>query len=198
MAKLLSADDDSNNKKIIKLTNQAMEGKLDFNTALKRRIALLNIHQKQIQEIIDILQERISNSFLENKDKIRSMKDRVYIMSGGFKEIISPIVKDFGIEEDHIFGNEFTYDDKGFINGINNQTLLSYSDGKIRAIQTLNLENGAYVIGDGSTDLELKKVKGVISFICFIENINRISVSSKADHIASDLNQVFKIIDSTK
>ena len=58
----------------------------------------------------------------------------------------------------------------------------------------MNLKNGAYVIGDGSTDLELKKVKGVTSFICFTENINRKSISSKADHIASNLNDVFKII----
>ena len=72
---------------------------------------------------------------------------------------------------------------------------MSYSDGKIRVVKNLNLENGAYIIGDGSTDLELKKVRGVNAFICFTENINRISVSSKADYIASDLDQVFNIID---
>ena len=200
IAKFLSSNNNSKilKEKISSITNQAMEGKLDFSTALKKRVNLLNIHQEQIQKIINILQKRISNSFLRNKSKIRAIKNRVYIISGGFKEIIIPIVEDFGIAKDHVFGNEFTYDSKGFVNGINNQSPLSYSDGKIRALKTLNLDNGAYVIGDGSTDLELKKIEGVNSFICFTENINRISVSNKADYIASDLDQVFNIIDTKK
>ena len=200
IAKFLSSNNNSKilKEKISSITNQAMEGKLDFSTALKKRVNLLNIHQEQIQKIINILQKRISNSFLRNKSKIRAIKNRVYIISGGFKEIIIPIVEDFGIAKDHVFGNEFTYDSKGFVNGINNQSPLSYSDGKIRALKTLNLDNGAYVIGDGSTDLELKKMEGVNSFICFTENINRISVSNKADYIASDLDQVFNIIDTKK
>ena len=199
MAKLLSQDNsEAINQQIKNLTNQAMEGTLDFSIALKKRVSLLNMHQTELKNIISILKERISNSFLENRNKIKSISDRVYIVSGGFKEIITPIVKDFGIEDNHIFGNQFTYDSKGFINGINNKSLLSYSDGKIRAVETLDLENGAYVIGDGSTDLELKKVKGIISFICFVENINRKSVSSKADYIASNLNEVFKIINNKK
>jgi len=199
MAKLLSHDNsEAINQQIKNLTNQAMEGTLDFSIALKKRVSLLNMHQTELKNIISILKERISNSFLENRNKIKSISDRVYIVSGGFKEIITPIVKDFGIEDNHIFGNQFTYDSKGFINGINNKSLLSYSDGKIRAVETLDLENGAYVIGDGSTDLELKKVKGIISFICFVENINRKSVSSKADYIASNLNEVFKIINNKK
>ena len=199
MAKLLSHDNsEAINQQIKNLTNQAMEGELDFSIALKKRVSLLNMHQTELKNIISILKERISDSFLENINKIKAISDSVYIVSGGFKEIITPIVKDFGIEDNHVFGNQFRYDSRGFINGINNKSLLSYSDGKIRAVETLDLENGAYVIGDGSTDLELKKVKGITSFICFVENINRKSVSSKADYIASNLNQVFEIIDNKK
>ena len=199
MAKLLSHDNsEAINQQIKNLTNQAMEGELDFSIALKKRVSLLNMHQTELKNIISILKQRISDSFLENINKIKAISDSVYIVSGGFKEIITPIVKDFGIEDNHVFGNQFRYDSRGFINGINNKSLLSYSDGKIRAVETLDLENGAYVIGDGSTDLELKKVKGITSFICFVENINRKSVSSKADYIASNLNQVFEIIDNKK
>ena len=194
ISNLLSSDNDLK-QKIVQITDQAMEGKLDFSEALKERVSLLDIHQNQIQEIINILRNRVSESFLRNKNKIRSIKDRIYIVSGGFKEIIIPIVRDFGINENHVFGNDFTYNDKGFVIGINDQSPLSYSDGKIRVVKNLNLKNGAYIIGDGSTDLELKKVRGVNAFICFTENINRISVSSKADYIASDLDQVFNIID---
>ena len=66
IAKFLSSNDNSKilKEKIASITNQAMEGTLDFSTALKKRVTLLSIHQKQIQEIINILQKRISDSFL--------------------------------------------------------------------------------------------------------------------------------------
>ena len=198
IAKFLSLNDSSKGmkEKIIKITAQTMAGDLDFSMALKERVSLLKIHQKEIQNITDLLKKRISPSFLKNKNKIKFIKDNIYIISGGFKEIIIPIVNDFEISKNHVFANEFTYDQKGFINGINTQSPLSYSDGKIRALKTLNLKNGAYIIGDGSTDLEMKHVDGVNAFICFTENINRLSVSSNADYVAATLDEVFKIIEN--
>ena len=89
---------------------------------------------------------------------------------------------------------EFKYNTKGYIDGINENNLLSYSDGKIKILHTLNLRNGAYVIGDGNTDLEMKNVKGVKAFLCFTENIDRPSVSTKADYIAPSLDDAFKFI----
>jgi len=122
------------------------------------------------------------------------MGSYIYIVSGGFREIIEPIVKDYNIPTNNIFANEFSYEHDGYVNGINDKSLLSNSDGKIRAVKTLALSNGAYVIGDGSTDLEIQTVKGINAFICFIENINRKTVSSKADYIASSFDDVLQII----
>jgi len=194
IAKLIS--DSSQRDKIYDLTNQAMEGKIDFRQALKKRVELLKIHKKDINTIITVLEKRVSSSFIKNKNRLRSISDRIYIVSGGFKEIIAPIVKEFGIDNANIFANEFTYDNKGFITGVDDRSLLSYSDGKIRALKEIDITSGAYVIGDGSTDLEMRQVKDVSAFICFIENINRLSVSNQADYIASNLDEVFQIIES--
>ena len=46
----------------------------------------------------------------------------------------------------------------------------------------------------GLMDLKMKKVSGVKSFICYVENINRPEISKKADFIASNFNEVIKII----
>ena len=193
---LLSSNRISKNtqEKITKITNQAMNGELDFRQALKKRVKLLNIHKNDIGQVISILNERVSLSFIQNKEYIQTVAKSIYIVSGGFKEIIEPIVKEYGISRKNIFANEFIYDSNGYINGINEESLLSHSDGKIRATKTLNLSNGGYVIGDGSTDLEIKTVEGIKAFICFTENVDRKTVSSKADYIASNFHEVIKII----
>ena len=193
---LLSSNRISKNtqKKIANITNQAMNGELDFRQALKKRVRLLNIHKNDISQVISILNDRVSVSFIQNKEYIQAIAKSIYIVSGGFKEIIEPIVKGYGIPSKNIFANEFMYDSNGYINGINEESLLSHSDGKIRAVKTLDLSDGCYAIGDGSTDLEIKTVEGVKAFICFTENINRKAVSSKADYIASNFHEVIKII----
>jgi len=193
---LLSSNRISKNTQteIANITSQAMNGELDFRQALKKRIKLLNIHKNDINQVISILTKRVSLSFVQNKDYIQAIAESMYIVSGGFKEIIEPIVKAYGIPSKNIFANEFSYDNKNYINGINEEALLSHSDGKIRAVKTLNLSHKGYVIGDGSTDLEIKTVEGIKAFICFTENIDRKTVSSKADYIAPNFHEVIKII----
>ncbi len=189
---------DNNQKKEIKnITNQAMEGKIDFGQALKKRVEMLKIHKRDIENIIKILEKRVSLSFVKNKSKLRSISERIYIVSGGFKEIIIPIVSNYGISKSNVYANEFIYNDKDYISGINAKSPMSYSDGKIRALKEINFTTEAFVIGDGSTDLEMKTVNGIRAFICFTENIFRKSVSEKADYVASNLDEVFQIIEAS-
>ena len=201
ISKLISQSDKNPENlydKITEITHQAMNGALDFSEALKIRIQMLNLHRDDINQVVSVLKNRVSLSFVKNRNRIRALHENIYIISGGFKEIITPIVKDYGIHENHVFANEFRYDENGYIVGVDETSMLSYSDGKIRALQSLNLDNGAYAIGDGSTDLEMKQVDGVKAFICFIENIDRVAVSEKADHVASDLDEVFRIIEKAE
>ena len=73
---------------IIHITNLAMEGSIEFSEALKKRIKLLNLNKTDIVKISEYLKSRISPSFIEHKDNIRSNSDNIYIISGGFREII--------------------------------------------------------------------------------------------------------------
>ena len=189
--------DDNQKKEIKNITNQAMEGKIDFGQALRKRVEMLKIHKNDIDNIIKILEKRISLSFVKNKNKLRSISERIYIVSGGFKEIIIPIVSDYGISKSNVYANEFIYDDKDYITGINAKSPMSFSDGKIRALKEINFTTDTFVIGDGSTDLEMKNVNGIRAFICFTENIVRKSVSEKADYVASNLDEVFQIIEAS-
>ena len=189
--------DDNQKKEIKNITNQAMEGKIDFGQALRKRVEMLKIHKNDIDNIIKILEKIIFLSFVKNKNKLRSISERIYIVSGGFKEIIIPIVSDYGISKSNVYANEFIYDDKDYITGINAKSPMSFSDGKIRALKEINFTTDTFVIGDGSTDLEMKTVNGIRAFICFTENIIRKLVSEEADYVASNLDEVFQIIEAS-
>tara|TARA_A100001011_G_scaffold103869_1_gene109885 strand:- start:11744 stop:12421 length:678 start_codon:yes stop_codon:yes gene_type:complete len=185
---------DKKKQEIINITNLAMEGKIEFSEALKKRINLLSINKSDIIKVSELLKYRLSDSFNKQTNYIRSNLDTIYIISGGFKEIIYNVVKDIGIKENHIYANEFLYDSYKKVIGVVKTNCMSCENGKIKALENLDLKNGAYIIGDGYTDYQMRQVKGVKAFICFTENITRSNVCEKADFVAPSFKSAFDFI----
>jgi D-3-phosphoglycerate dehydrogenase len=94
------------------LTQQGMEGKISFAESLRERVALLQTNRQFIKQAAQILKKHISPSIQRNKAFFQEHKNQIYIISGGFHELIQPVVKSFGIPPKHIFANTFTYNDK--------------------------------------------------------------------------------------
>ena len=172
------------------ITNQAMNGEIDFRTSLQQRVNLLKAHRGQIDQLSQKLKKMISDSFLRNKDFITAMKDSVYIVSNGFKDFIIPVIREFGLLSDHVYANEFVYDDEGFIKGFNLDNPLSQSGGKPKVIQSLGLSGDVYVVGDGYNDFEIRKAGFADQFYLFTENIERKKVIPNADHIAPSVDEI--------
>jgi D-3-phosphoglycerate dehydrogenase len=171
------------------LTNQGMEGKMPFNESLKQRIKLLNIRKQDLEQLTKHLKRNISNSILQNKDFFKKYKDNIYIISGGFKEFIVPIVKPFGIAEDHIFANTFIFDQKGHVIGFDETNPLAQENGKMKLVKSLNLKGEIAVLGDGYTDYKLKEFGIAQNFTAFTENVQRKIVVEKADAIAPTFDE---------
>ena len=175
--------------KILKLTDDAMEGKFDYSHALKFKLDLFEINKSLILETIEDLKLKISESFIKNKKFIENYKDKIFIISGGFKEIIVPIVESFGFSSERVFANEFIFDKFGNVIGINEDNPLSESNGKGKVIEKLNLGSEVVILGDGYNDYEAKLSKKVKYFYAFIENISRNEVIKNADYIISNLDE---------
>jgi D-3-phosphoglycerate dehydrogenase len=189
----LSLKNNPDKKKILKefeiLTNLGMEGKISFNESLVRRIKLLNADKEHINEVIIKLGRKISKSISRNKNFFEKHGKNIYIISGGFREIICPVVRKYNIPDKNVFANTFTFDKNGVITGFDMTNLLSQDNGKIKQLKKLGLEGEIYVIGDGYTDYELKKEGIAHKFFAFTENIERQIVTQNADHIAPSLDE---------
>ena len=176
-------------QRIISLTTEAMEGKISFAESLEQRVDLLSGDKKKVMLVGKLVKDKISKSILQNKDFFLQNKDHIYIISGGFKEFIYPVVKQFGIQSDHVLANTFLYDEKGRIIGIDKDNLLSQDRGKVKTVKSLKLNGDLYMIGDGYTDYELKRLRVVKKFIAFTENISRELVTKHADEIAPTFDE---------
>jgi D-3-phosphoglycerate dehydrogenase len=175
-------------QEITDLTNKGMNGEMSFSEGLHKRIALLKASRAHIEELVSFLRTRVSDSFQRNKQFLTENADHIYIVSSGFKEFIVPVVTELGLRADHVYANEFRFDEEGNIIGIDENNVLSTDGGKIKLLSSLNLEGEVYAIGDGYTDYQLKESGLASRFYAFTENVERPKVVAVADHIATSFD----------
>ncbi|MBK8980945.1 MAG: phosphoglycerate dehydrogenase [Ignavibacteria bacterium] len=171
------------------ITSKSMNGKLSFSESLSSRMKLIKADRTHIEKLIKLLSRKISASVFRNKLFFKKYSEDIFIISGGFREIIVPVVSKFGIPAKNVFANTFTFDKAGNITGFDISNPLSKDNGKIEQLKKLGLTGELYVIGDGYTDYELKEAGIAHKFFAFTENVEREIVSSKADHITPNLDE---------
>lgn len=183
----------ANQEKIVgeirKLTEMGMNGEISFSEALSRRIDLLKANRTHIDQLVDFLHTKVSDSFQRNEKFLREYADNILVVSGGFKEFIVPIVTEMGLKEENVYANTFEFDEEGNITGVDDTNVLAHEKGKVKLLGSLNLDGDVYAIGDGYTDYELRASGLANRFYAFTENIEREKVIAKADHVVPSLDE---------
>lgn len=177
-------------QRIKDVTDLGMAGQLSLRESLEARIEILDARREHLGELVHRLKKKISKSISRNKDFFEHYADKTFIISNGFKDFIVPVVTELGIKPEHVFANDFVFDEEGRIVDFNRENVLSSNGGKVRQIEQLRLEGDIHMIGDGYTDYEVKKAGVAKKFYAFTENIERDSVKANADHIAPSFDEI--------
>jgi D-3-phosphoglycerate dehydrogenase len=180
-------------KKIEDLTNASMEGRLSFTDSLEQRVKLLEATRDHLKQLIKHLRKKVSTSFSRNSDFFKNHQDEVLIVSGGFKEFITPVVTEYQIKKENIYANTFIFDEDDKIVGYDRTNPLSQEGGKVKLLKELNLPGDIFGIGDGYSDFQLKESGMIKKFFAYTENIERKSVTEKADHITPSFDEFLYI-----
>ncbi|MFD2743131.1 MULTISPECIES: HAD-IB family phosphatase [Sphingobacterium] len=176
-------------REIERYTNLAMEGKISFRESLTGRISLLKANRTHLDQLIKHLKKKVSKSFDRNRAFFKANADAAWIVSGGFKEFITPVVAPYGIKTENIYANTFLFDEEGNITGYDDTNPLSDEGGKVKLLKELNVQGRLFGIGDGYSDFQLKESGLIERFYAFTENIARQSVTEKADHVTPSFDE---------
>ncbi|UBZ07045.1 phosphoglycerate dehydrogenase [Salegentibacter mishustinae] len=171
------------------LTDKGMKGEMSFRESLVERLRLLKANKNDLPALVENLSERVSSSFVRNREFFNDHHENIYIVSNGFKEFIVPIVEPYGVKPKNVFANTFEYDEEGNIVSFDHDNVLSSNNGKVEQLKKLNLKGDVYVIGDGYTDYEIKAAGLANKFYAFTENVERANILEKADHITPSLDE---------
>ena len=167
---------------------------MSFNDALNQRLSILEINDYTIKNTLQIINNSITKTFLDNRNFITNNNDNIYIVSGGFYEFIKPVAAILGVKSNHIFANSFIK--KNNHNQLNNESVMAMDRGKVETVKNLNLDGTIIAIGDGYTDYEIKKYGHADIFIAYTEHIDRKKVSKLSDYKSTSFKDIINYIDN--
>jgi phosphoserine phosphatase len=195
------------------LTTAAMEGGLSFNRALEQRLRLINPSRDLLSRV---LTERPCTKHLaaNARQLIGLLHQRdvsVYLISGGFKEMIAPVADDLSIRQDNVYANSLRFDEAGRYQSFDPQAWTATAGGKKRAVEhirQLHMAPGSkdgselniVMIGDGATDLEARREEGggggggADVFVCYGGVTERPAVRDAADMFITDFQQLVDLL----
>jgi len=175
---------------IARLTDQAMGGDLPFGEALRRRLALLPLTHDHVRALADRILDEGTPSVRKNLAFFRANADRIFILSGGFREIIAPIAERLGVAPERVLCNDLTYDAEGRVTGVDDANPLSHAGGKPLVIKALGLASPIVMVGDGWTDAEVKQAGAADRFYAYTEIVRRAPVVAAADAEVASMDEL--------
>jgi phosphoserine phosphatase len=151
----------SRGEEVSKITAQAMAGELNFDEALKARVALLKgLPESVFQDVLgDISFTPGAESLI---DELRRSDYRIGVISGGFLNVLDSLLKDFHLN--FVRANSLEVVD-GYLTGQIIGTVINRS-GKAQALKDFAQMSGVQLsecvaVGDGSNDLDMIQLAGL-------------------------------------
>lgn len=173
---------------IAAITRAGMEGKIGFDESLRRRIGALRPDRDSLAALVEQLRGSVTPSVVRERDWIAGHADRVYVISGGFREFVVPVVQEFGIAGDHVLANTFEWDGDrvtGVVPGP-----LARSNGKAAVLRDLGIPGPVVMVGDALSDYAPREQGAADAFVLFTENVERPGLTDKADAVATNFSEV--------
>jgi phosphoserine phosphatase len=146
---------------VARITDSAMRGEIDFAQSLIARVQLLE--GLPYAALADVQQEiRLTDGAQELVEKLHSLGHSVSLVSGGFVQVMAPIVKRLSIA---YFRANVLEIDNGYLTGkIDGQIIDRAAKAtallEFAALSGVNITN-TVAIGDGANDLDMMDVAGL-------------------------------------
>lgn len=170
------------------LTDRAMNGELGFDEALGERLALLDVRREHLPEVIRRVADALTPSALANAGFLAG--EQVWIVSGGFEEVIGPVLARLGVDGGRIHANRFVFGPDGRAVGVDPASPLAHDRGKIAVARALGGE--VVMVGDGWTDLEVWASGAAARFYAYTGVAARPAVLAQAERTATSLEDMLQ------
>mmetsp|Transcript_132146 Transcript_132146/g.240407 ORF Transcript_132146/g.240407 Transcript_132146/m.240407 type:complete len:306 (-) Transcript_132146:63-980(-) len=188
-------------EEISELTSKAMNGNIKFEEALAERLQLLADHGMTRDALESFLKTEgvpmWSPGVREVVKLLHKQGTDVYLVSGGFQNVIAPLALELRIPAGNVYANEILFNDEGNYAGFDRSRPTSRSGGKTEVLQALRKEHDyqtIVMVGDGATDMDTRTQDAASAFIGYGGIAVRSSVKAGADWFIYSFQEILDIL----
>lgn len=164
-----------------------MGGQVLFQDALQERLQLIQPSIQDIERLLAAHPPRLTPGVAEVVERLQARGTHVYLVSGGFRQMINPVASRLKVPMHRIFANNLLFGPDGSYRGFDESEPTSRDGGKPAVIQSLKDRHGyspVVMIGDGATDMQARPPAD--TFIGFGGVVVREKVKQGADWFITD------------
>ncbi|GLI63668.1 hypothetical protein VaNZ11_006706 [Volvox africanus] len=180
-------------EQVAALTAKAMGGTVEFKDALRTRLGVMQPTRAALDAFLHDHPHRVTRGIPELVALLRSRGQEVFLVSGGFRQIIHPLAEALGIPLSHVFANSILFDAEGKYAGFDESEFTCRSGGKPAAIRHIKEKYGydsVVMVGDGATDMEARLEGAASLFVGYGGVVVRKNIAEKADWYIMDIQQL--------
>lgn len=178
-----------------------MDGNVKFEHALAARLDIIQPHEKDISSCLEAHPPQLSPSIKTLVTELSKRQIEVYLISGGFRQMIAPVAELLDIPTDRVFANTIHFDtESGHYRGFDASEFTSQDGGKPRAIrEILHRQEGlldqpvVVMVGDGVTDMQAKPPAALT--IGYGRHVQRPVVKAEADWYITDFQELLDALE---
>lgn len=142
------------------LTRSAMGGSMPFRDALAARLSLIAPTREAMANFVRAHPAQLTAGMGALVRALQARGTAVYLVSGGFTQMIHPIADSLGVPRARVFANTVLFDERtGLYAGFDEAAPTSRDGGKAVVLQHLKDTYGykpLIMVGDGATDLQAR------------------------------------------
>jgi phosphoserine phosphatase len=179
-------------RRVSALTEEAMRGSVPLEHVYGTRLATIRPRREDVDALSRAYVEALAPGVVETVAQFRRAGVHMVLMSGGLRHALVRLAFHLGIDLADLHAVDIRFDALGAYTGFDTQSPLTTSDGKTKQLAKLKLENPVLIVGDGSTDLGMRRVTG--QFAAFTGFVTRDPVVSQADFVIESFEELASLV----
>eukprot|EP00929_Paragymnodinium_shiwhaense_P124278 TRINITY_DN9940_c0_g1_i1.p1 TRINITY_DN9940_c0_g1~~TRINITY_DN9940_c0_g1_i1.p1 ORF type:complete len:320 (-),score=93.68 TRINITY_DN9940_c0_g1_i1:317-1198(-) len=188
-------------KEIAALTHKAMNGNVKFQDAMADRLQLMADHGMTKEKLLKCVKTegkpRWSRGVQEMVKRLHARGVDVYLVSGGFQNMLAPIAYELHIPQQNVYANTILFNEDGSYNGFDRNAPTSASGGKPAVLNMMKRQKGyktMIMMGDGATDMDARTSGPASAFIGYGGVTAREKIKEGADWFVHSFQEILDIL----
>jgi len=188
-------------KEISELTHKAMNGNVKFQDAMAERLELMAEHGMTKEKLEDCVEKEGKPQWSPGVQEVVQMFHKqgtdVYLVSGGFQNMIKPLALELHVPQNKIYANVIEFDAEGKYSGFDRSAPTSASGGKpavLKMMQKKHKYKTMIMFGDGATDMDARTDGPASAFIGYGGVADREKIRLGADWFIYSFQEILDVL----